>query len=327
MRKDLWREKKDKTAEFWITLRRFPSLCVIRKSIVKITKAVIPVAGKGTRFLPATKEIPKEMLPLVDRPMIHYVVDEALQAGIEEIVFVTAAGKSSIEDYFDRNVGLEAFLQSKGKEDSFGMIRDIGKMADIITVRQGEALGLGHAISCAEKILGKEDFAVLLGDEIILGEEPVTRQLMRIYRENGNSGVVGVMEIDRGDTDKYGVIEGEPLEEGSATFKLNRMVEKPSPREAPSNLATPGRYILTGEIFSILKSLSPGTGGEIQLTDGINSLASRTSVYAHKFVGDRYDTGNIPSYLNALLELSLASEKYSGIMKTLIKEKVSKYSL
>ena len=294
---------------------------------MKITKAVIPVAGKGTRFLPATKEIPKEMLPLLDRPMIHYVVEEAVSSGIEEIVLVTASGKSVIEDYFDRNLELEGFLETRGKEELCGMIRGIGEMADIITVRQREPLGLGHAIFCAEKILGQEDFAVLLPDEIILGAEPVTRQLIQVYRENGHGGVVGVMEIDRSDTDKYGIIEGMPLEEGSSTFKLSKMVEKPPPREAPSNLATPGRYILTKDIFPILKNISPGQGGEIQLTDGINLLASRTAVYAHRFVGERYDTGNISGHLNALLEISLASGEYSGTMRALIKEKISKYSL
>ena len=294
---------------------------------MKITKAVIPVAGKGTRFLPATKEIPKEMLPLVNRPMIHYVVEEVLDAGIEEIIFVTAAGKSVMEDYFDRNLELEEFLKARGKQDYFDKIRNIGEMADIITVRQREPLGLGHAILCAEKILGKEDFAVLLGDEIILGDEPVIRQLSQVYRNNGDSSVVGVMEIDRNDADKYGIVEGTFLKEDPSTLELKRMVEKPLPQKAPSNLATPGRYILTGEIFSILKNTPPGSGGEIQLTDGINILASRASVYAHKFVGDRYDTGNIPGYFNALLEMSLASKEYSGIIKALIKEKVSKYNL
>ena len=294
---------------------------------MKITKAVIPVAGKGTRFLPATKEIPKEMLPLVDRPIIHYVVEEALCAGMEEIVFVTAGGKSVIEDYFGRNWELEKFLKDRGKQESFEKIRNIGEMADIITVRQKEPRGLGHAISCAEKILGEDDFAVLLGDEIIISEESVIGQLIRVYRENGNSSVVGVMEIDSCDTDKYGIIEGEALEEGTRTLRMKRMVEKPSPSEAPSNLATPGRYVLTGEIFPILKSVSPGKGGEIQLTDGINVLASRASVYAHKFVGTRYDTGNIADCFNALLELFLASGEYSGVAGRLIKEKVSKYNL
>ena len=294
---------------------------------MKITKAVIPVAGKGTRFLPATKEIPKEMLPLLDRPMIHYVVEEAVSAGLEEIVLVSAAGKSVIEDYFDRNLELEEFLQKRGKGEALKRVRRIGEMADVIAVRQREPLGLGHAIACAEKILGKEDFAVLLPDEVILGEVPVTGQLIRAYRDHGCGSVVGVMEVERDDTDKYGIVEGEPLETGSPILKLSRMVEKPSPREAPSNLATPGRYVLTKDIFPILKNVSPGQGGEIQLTDGINLLASQMPVYACQFDGERYDTGNIPGCLNALLELSLASEEYSGIMKALIREKVSKYNL
>ena len=294
---------------------------------MKITKAVIPVAGKGTRFLPATKEIPKEMLPLINRPMIQYVVEEALCAGIEEIIFVTASGKSTIEDYFDRNWELEVFLQERGKQELLEKVRSIGEMADIITVRQREPLGLGHAISCAEKILGEKDFAVLLGDEIIFSEEPVIGQLIRVYKENGNQSVVGVMEIDSHDTDKYGIVEGVPLDEGSPTLKMRKMIEKPSPQKAPSNLATPGRYILSGKIFPILKSISPGSGGEIQLTDGINALASQAPVYAHKFVGERYDTGNIPGYINALLELSLVSKEYSAVTKALIKEKVLKYNL
>ena len=294
---------------------------------MKITKAVIPVAGKGTRFLPATKEIPKEMLPIIDRPMIHYVVEEAVAAGIEEIVLVSAAGKSVIEDYFDRNLELESFLQERGKPELFDKIRNIGEMVEIIAVRQKEPLGLGHAIACAEKVLGNEDFAVLLGDEMIFGDVPVTRQLIQVYQDNGHGSVVGVMEIPQQDTDKYGVIEGEVLEPNSSTLKMTRMVEKPPPQEAPSNFATPGRYILTGDIFSILKSIPPGRNGEIQLTDGINLLASQAPVYAHRFVGERYDTGNIPGYINALLELALASGEYSEIMKALIKEKVSKYDL
>ena len=298
-----------------------------RESIVKITKAVIPVAGRGTRFLPATKEIPKEMLPIIDLPMIHYVVEEAVHSGIEVVIFVTSSEKSVIEDYFDRNLALERFLQKREKEGLLERIQSIGEMVDIVSVRQKEPLGLGHAIACAQGVLGHEDFAVLLGDEIIVGEDPVTQQLIQVHRDNGNGSVVGVMEIAREDTDKYGVIEGHPLKEGAATYKLTRMVEKPAPAEAPSNLATPGRYVLTHEIFSILKDTPRGTGGEIQLTDGINALSSRSPVYAHRFVGERYDTGNIAGHLNAILEFSLASKEYSETMKNLIKEKVSKYNL
>lgn len=292
---------------------------------MKIKKAVIPVAGKGTRFLPATKEIPKEMIPIIDKPMIHYAVEEAVLSGIEEIIFVTASGKESIENYFDRNLELEAFLERNGKEQDRAMIEKIGTMINVITVRQKEQLGLGHAILCAESLVGNEPFAVILGDDLILSDDPVTKQLIQTAQKVGAQNIIGVMDVPRNDTNKYGIVDGEYLASSRTTLKMKTMVEKPAPEKAPTTLATPGRYILSPKIFDCLKKIERGVGGEYQLTDAINMLAKEGQVYAHIFEGERHDTGNVKSYLEATIEFAMKNEKYREDMIDILKRKSEKY--
>lgn len=292
---------------------------------MKIKKAVIPVAGKGTRFLPATKQIPKEMIPLVDRPMIHYAVEEAVLSGIEEVILVTSSGKESIESYFDRNIELETFLEKAGKEEELKKIRNIGQMIEVVTVRQKEQLGLGHAVLCAKSVVGQEPFAVILGDDLILGKNPVTKQLQEVCSLKNTPHVIGVMEVAPEMTHKYGIVAGEFCEGSQKTLQMERMVEKPKPEEAPTRLATPGRYILGPEIFECLENIPRGVGGEYQLTDAINMLASKAEVYAHVFDGERYDTGNVPCYLEASIEFALANPQYRETMLQILKAKAEKY--
>jgi UTP--glucose-1-phosphate uridylyltransferase len=294
---------------------------------MKITKAVIPVAGKGTRFLPATKQIPKEMIPIIQKPMIHYAVEEAVLSGIEQVIFVTSSGKEVIENYFDRNLELEEFLLKNGKEEMAESIKKIGTMIDITTVRQKEQLGLGHAINCAKNLIGDENFAVILGDDLVLHENPVTKQLMSISKQNGNSSVIGVMQVSKSETNKYGIIDGTVLEGDPSTYRMKRMIEKPRPEDAPTNLATPGRYILDSKIFEYLDRIPRGVGGEYQLTDAINMMASEEEVFAHIFKGDRFDTGSIEGYLEATIEFALRDHKLSGFMKNLLRSKVEKYEI
>lgn len=292
---------------------------------MKIKKAVIPVAGKGTRFLPATKQIPKEMIPLVDRPMIHYAVEEAVLSGIEEVILVTSTGKESIENYFDRNFELETFLEKAGKTQELEKIRNIGTMIDVVTVRQKEQLGLGHAVLCAKSVVGNEPFAVILGDDLVLGENPVTKQLQEVCQQRNSSHVIGVMEVPTEMTHKYGIVAGEFCEGTNKTLKMEKMVEKPRPEVAPTRLATPGRYILGPEIFDCLETIPRGVGGEYQLTDAINKLAQEERVYAHVFEGERYDTGNVPSYLEASIEFALHDPQYRETMLKILKNKAEKY--
>lgn len=294
---------------------------------MKIRKAVIPVAGKGTRFLPATKQIPKEMIPIINLPMIHYVVEEAILSGIEQVVFITSSGKQAIEDYFDRNFDLEDFLVKNGKIKELELVRKIGNMVEVTAVRQKEQLGLGHAVLCAKDIIGNEPFAVILGDEIVLGKNPVIKQLMEVSAQRNNASVIGVMEVDPKETYKYGVVKGEFVDPAKKTMKMEAMVEKPRPEVAPSNLATPGRYIFKPEIFDALKVIPRGVGGEYQLTDAINLLAHEQSVYAHVFEGNRYDTGNIEGYLNATLEIALLKDETSETMRKIIKDKMAKFNI
>lgn len=292
---------------------------------MNVKKAVIPIAGKGTRFLPATKQIPKEMIPLLDYPMVHYAVEEAVRSGIEQVILVTSRGKESIEDYFDRNRELEAFLEDRDKKEQRNLIREIGHMAQIITVRQKEQLGLGHAILCAQPLVARGPFAVILGDDLILGERPTTKQLMDVSAAHGNTSVIGVMEILKEESSRYGVIEGTSVGEG--TFSVKSMVEKPRPEEAPSNLATPGRYILTPAIFDCLSQIPRGVGGEYQLTDALNLLAQREPVWAYLFSGDRFDTGYLEGYLNATVEFALRRPDTRQMMIDIIKNKVLRYDL
>lgn len=283
---------------------------------MKIKKAVIPVAGKGTRFLPATKQIPKEMLPILDRPMIHYCVEEAVLSGIEEIVFVTSSGKEAIENYFDKNQELENFLEKNGKHDLLAKISKISQMIEVVTVRQKEQLGLGHAVLCAKSVIGNEDFAVILGDDIVVNEVPVTKQLIDCHNTYGGS-VIGVMQVPKSETCRYGIVKGTKI--ADKTLKMEGMVEKPSPENAPTNLATPGRYILKNEVFSALERIERGAGGEYQLTDAINLLCSESLVHAHEFNGRRYDTGSLEGYLRATVDFALERDDLRATMLEIIK--------
>lgn len=293
---------------------------------MEITKAVIPVAGKGTRFLPATKEIPKEMIPILKVPMLHYVVDEAVRSGISQIILVTSSSKTSIENFYDQNQELESFLEEKEKTQELKMIRELSQMVEIISVRQKEQLGLGHAVLCSEKIMNKsETFAVLLGDDITQHQNtPVTKQLIETSQKYDSSPVIGVMEVPRQETFRYGIVDGEKIE--GSTYKMAKMVEKPKPEKAPSCLATPGRYILNHEIFHELKNIKRGAGGEYQLTDAINALAQKRDVYAHIFAGERFDTGSLQGYLKATIEFALQDPELKGFLKNLMEEKVRSFS-
>lgn len=270
---------------------------------MKIRKAIIPIAGKGTRFLPATKEIAKEIIPIINVPMIHYIVKEACEAGIEQVIFVTASGKFSVEDYFDRNQELEAFLERNNKQKELDLIRRIGSMVDVTSVRQKEQLGLGHAVLCAKNMIGNEPFAVLLGDDIVINQNPAIKQLMDVSLVNDGAPVIGVMEVPKNETNKYGIVKGDIVNE--KTLRMTGMVEKPKPEEAPTNLATPGRYVLTPDIFRILENIPRGAGNEYQLTDAINVLCQERSVFAYRFEGERYDTGNVHGYLDATIDFAL----------------------
>lgn len=296
---------------------------------MKIRKAVIPVAGKGTRFLPATKQIPKEMIPIINIPMIQYVVEEAAGAGIEQIIFVTSGGKEAIENYFDRNHHLETFLSENKKGPELELVKKIGTMIEVVSVRQKEQLGLGHAILCAEAVVGDEDFAVLLGDDLIRndGGLPVTKQLVDVYGHNKNRSVIGVMEVDRSQTNRYGIVDGEFFGGQKKTLKMKAMVEKPKPEVAPTNLATPGRYILTNGIFDCLKRIPRGVGGEYQLTDAINMLAKEEDVFAHIFEGERYDTGSIQGYLDAVVDFALRERETKEMMIEIMRAKKKKFNL
>jgi UTP--glucose-1-phosphate uridylyltransferase len=290
---------------------------------MKIKKAIIPVAGRGTRFLPATKETPKEMIPVLNIPMIHYVVKEAVDAGVEEIIFVTSTGKESIENYFDTNLGLETFLKGVGKDNYLNLVQEIASMVKINTVRQKEQLGLGHAVLMGKNFIQEgEAFAVLLGDDIIVGDEPVTKQLIKVSEEKGNSPVIGVMNVPREKTSKYGIVAGEKVSD--KTLKMTEMVEKPEPNKAPTTLATPGRYILNHKIFNILETIPRGAGGEYQLTDAINMMAKNEDVYAHEFDGKRYDTGSLEGYIEATIDFALERDDLRDHTLNLMKERLNK---
>lgn len=271
---------------------------------MRIRKAVFPVAGLGTRFLPATKASAKEILPVVDKPLVQYAVKEAIEAGAEEMVFITSHTKNSIMDHFDRDYGLEASLERKGKEDLLEAVRDVlPPEISCVYIRQPEALGLGHAISCALPAVGDQDFAVLLADDLIAGGfRPCMAQMRHVYEEYGAS-VLAVQRVPEEQTHKYGIVEVEPVAPGLSEIKS--IVEKPPPDRAPSNLAVVGRYILTPRIFKLLERTEPGAGGEIQLTDAIQSLVGEQTVLAYEFEGTRYDCGSKFGYLKANVEMGL----------------------
>ncbi len=269
----------------------------------KIRKAIIPAAGLGTRFLPATKAQPKEMLPIVDKPTLQYIIEECVASGIEEILIITGRNKKSIEDHFDKSVELELELEKAGKEEMLEMVRNITDMINIHYIRQKEPRGLGHAINCAKTFVGNEPFAVLLGDDIVYNDEkPCLKQLIDCYNEHGTS-VLGVQTVDKSQVNKYGIIGGEKV--GDRVYKVSTLVEKPKQEEAPSNVAILGRYIITPKVFEILDSTAPGKGNEIQLTDALLKLVEEETMYAYDFEGKRYDAGDKLGYLQATVEYAL----------------------
>src|SRR5215471_5599456 len=269
---------------------------------MKLRKAVIPVAGLGTRFLPATKTVPKELLPIVDIPSIQYVVQEAVDAGIEEIIFVTGRGKDGIEDHFDDAPELEQVLADRGQQEMVKMLRAIAEMTEVVSVRQKKPLGLGHAVLCARDLVGNEPFAVMLADDLIDSPTPCIRQLLDIFQTN-NESVVALMEVPQTEVHQYGVIKGKLIKE--RLYQVEAMVEKPPAKEAPSRMAIIGRYVLRPEIFPILQNLPAGKGGEIQLTDGLAQLVRERKVYGCEFVGDRYDIGDKFGFVRATVAYAL----------------------
>ena len=275
--------------------------------IARVRKAVFPAAGLGTRFLPATKAQPKEMLPVVDKPLIQYGVEEAMHSGIQNIIIVTGRGKSSIEDHFDVSFELEQLLESKNKGEMLSMVRSISDMIDVSYVRQKEALGLGHAVLRAKELVGNEPFAVVLSDDIIASETPCIRQLLDVYEYYGAS-VLALVEVPRDEISSYGAVDAEMVSDngrGNRLFRIRNMVEKPKPADAPSNLAIIGRYILTPEIFHCIESIEPGSGGEIQLTDALKYMLRNRPIYGLKFEGKRYDAGDKLGFLKATIEFAL----------------------
>ncbi len=289
----------------------------------KIRKAVIPAAGLGTRFLPATKAQPKEMLPIVDKPTIQYIIEEAVQSGIEDVIIVTGRNKRAIEDHFDRSVELEVFLERGEKTELLDLVKNIAEMVDIHYVRQKEALGLGHAVYSARRFIGNEPFAVLLGDDVIYSIEPCLKQMIRYYELHG-SNIIGVQEVSIQDISKYGIIDGQRI--GPKLYSAKNMIEKPSPEQAPDvPLAIMGRYILNPEIFDILSELPPGRGGEIQLTDAILELSRLQDVLAYDFEGKRYDVGDKFGFVRATVEFALRHEEIGLSLMSYLAELVNKY--
>lgn len=271
---------------------------------MKVRKAIIPAAGLGTRFLPATKAQPKEMLPIVDKPTLQYIVEEAVESGIEEILIINGRNKGSIEDHFDKNVELELELEKKGKHELLKMVQDITDMVTIHFIRQKEPKGLGHAIHCAKSFVGNEPFAVMLGDDIVEngGGKPCLRQMLDMY-DQYKTTILGVQEIPKENTNKYGIVDGNFIED--RVYRVRDLVEKPDVDKAPSNIAILGRYVINPEIFEILETTKPGKGGEIQLTDALKELATREAMYAYIFEGRRHDVGDKLGFLQATVEFAL----------------------
>ena len=272
----------------------------------KVRKAVFPAAGLGTRFLPATKAMPKEMLPVVDKPLIQYGVEEAVASGITDVIIVTGRGKSALEDHFDISFELEKLLESKKKAELLALARSVSDLADVSYIRQKEALGLGHAVLRAKDLVGDEAFAVLLPDDIIASEKPCVRQLIDVH-ERYEASVIALMEVPKDQISAYGVVDAEQVANGGEgrLFRIRDMVEKPKASEAPSNLAIIGRYVLTPDIFECIESTEPGSGGEIQLTDGLKYMLRNRPVYGLKFEGKRFDAGDKLGFLKATVEFGL----------------------
>ena len=287
---------------------------------MKVRKAIIPAAGLGTRFLPATKAQPKEMLPIVDKPTIQYIVEEAIESGVEDIIIVTGRNKRSIEDHFDKSLELEMELQKSGKEELLSLVKDVSNLVDIHYIRQKEPKGLGHAIYCARSFIGKEPFAVLLGDDIVRSEVPCLKQMIDIYNEYKTT-ILGIQQVPKEDVNRYGIVSCKKIED--RIYKVKDLIEKPPVDEAPSNIAILGRYILPPSIFDCLEIITPGTGGEIQLTDALKELVKSEAMYAYDFIGKRYDVGHRIGYLQATVEFALQREDLKGefmeYLKTIVK--------
>ncbi len=286
---------------------------------MRVSKAVFPVAGLGTRFLPATKVVPKELLPLVDHPLIQEAVTETVRSGIGEIVLVTAAGKSAIEDYFDIDPALEHFLEAGGKTEILEEVRRLSREIEVVSVRQKIPRGLGHAVLCAQPCIGAEPFAVVLPDDLIDSVKPGLRQLLEVFEKKGKS-VIALQEVPESETFRYGIIEGEESEDG--VYRIRKLVEKPAPGTAPSNLAVIGRYVLAPGIFSFLESVEPGNGGEIQLTDALTDLAREDAVYGVVIDGIRYDAGSKSGFLEATVHYALKDPELGPSFLRFLAEKV-----
>jgi len=287
---------------------------------MNIRKAVIPVAGLGTRFLPATKSIPKEMLTIVDRPTIQYIVEEVVASGIEQIILVTSQGKSAIENHFDYDFELDTVLQMKKKIKMAEELNHISNLIDIVSVRQKKPLGLGHAIWSTRNVVGDEPFAVLLGDDLVLSEEPCCHQMLSLFEEVQES-IVAIQRVPKDQTKNYGIVEGKPY--NNRTYKIDRMVEKPSPGTTESDMAIIGRYILRPEIFALLEETTPGHGGEIQLTDALVKLSRQRVMYAFEFKGTRFDAGDKLGYLKAIIAFGLRHPELGAEFRKHIKQVIA----
>ncbi|CDM69204.1 UTP-glucose-1-phosphate uridylyltransferase [Clostridium bornimense] len=283
---------------------------------MKVKKAIIPAAGLGTRFLPATKAQPKEMLPIVDKPTIQYIIEEAVASGIEEILIITGKSKRAIEDHFDKSIELEMQLKESGKDDLLKVVEDITNLVDIHYIRQKEPKGLGHAIHCAKTFVGNEPFAVMLGDDVVDSEVPCLKQLIDCFNEYKTS-VLGVQKVAEDQVSKYGIVEGIEIED--RVYKVKNLVEKPKEGETNSNTAILGRYIITPRIFDILEHTEPGKGGEIQLTDALQTLMGEEAMYAYNFEGRRYDVGDKLGFLQATVEYALKREELKDDFREYLK--------
>ena len=286
----------------------------------KVRKAVIPAAGLGTRVLPITKSMPKEMLPIVDKPAIQYIVEEAVRSGITDILIITNRGKEILEDHFDHSIELEERLAQSGKTDMLRQVQEISSLANLYFIRQKETRGLGHAVGRARAFVGDEPFAVLYGDDVIIGEDPACGQLCRAYEEYG-LGVVGIKEVTPEQIVRYSSLKVDPLRDN--LYRVTDMVEKPRPEEIFSNYAILGRYVLKPSIFDILENLAPGYGGEIQLTDGLKELCRRDAMVAVDFEGKRYDTGNLKGFLEATIDFSLAHPETGEWLRGFLKDRAA----
>lgn len=290
--------------------------------MMRVKKAVIPAAGLGVRFLPATKAQPKEMIPVVDKPAIQYIIEETVASGLKDILLVTGLNKRAIEDHFDRAPWLEEHLRTKGKNELLQLVQDLNELAYLHSVRQNEPRGLGHAVWCARHYVGREPFAVLLGDDIVRGSVPALKQLLDLYEQEGAT-VLGVQEVPAADVSKYGILDAEEIRPG--VFRVRGLVEKPSPERAPSRLAIMGRYVITPAIMPILEQTPPGAGGEIQLTDALARLLKEEPVYGLVFEGRRYDIGDRLGYLRATVEFALDREDTGPAFRRYLRDLVDSW--